>query len=569
MSTNHGTSPWSEAFALRGWTWPVLGIAVYWIPLYLLQQDMYDGVPLAFAFQHKVYEGFRQWQLGSAWHLAYGFHMTLFALAEWLDVSRMLLVKLALLMAFIGLFFQYRWYLRELFGLDGDEAQAVAFLASLFISPQIYAASLGAMLPALILAGLAGYRLLRSRDPVRAVPGFLLVVVSFQLNSMLVFMPALHVGFMLARRRIERRELVLLAALLVAGIVFFLGRKFVFPPSGPYATYNAIRLPTDWESMRPVLRAALMFLTWLVIPLTALAVACLWMLVRGEWVWRAIRLSSVPAAWVSRALVAALLFAAAAFPYAVVAKGPPLFTATALGTGITEQALRAFYAGPLAPGFSLTSGRHGVLLMLAMSMFIFLAAILPRELFGKSRQSLSVRAVLVIGLIAMLPWILGGAWNRLVQQRAEVALARGLAALPAAPPGVIELRYSPVSDWLLHTDTANRIAADAWGKPQYFAMMYSLPAYLRELQWQYNAFFKNIGGLHERWLQESHSMIGFPGERCLSRYSAVLAPASIAEVLLAGVSPSMVTPASVNIEDSQCIDGRKIDNPMPERAASY
>lgn len=553
---------------LPGWFWPIAGICIYWVPLYLLQQDMYDGAPLAFAFEHKVYEGFREWQLNSAWHLAYAYHMAIFSLAQWLDISRMLLVKLALLAAFAGLYFQYRWYLREVFRLGGGEATVFAFLASLFISPQIYAASLGTMLPVLVLAGLTGYRLMHSPGAGRMAAGLLLVLVSFQLTSMLVFVLALHMGAMISSGTLRRRDWVLLAVLTAAGVLFFLGRKWAFAPSGPYATYNAIRLPADWNSIRSVLRAGLMFLTWLIVPLTALVASLVWIRLRGAWQFRGWAVLREPL-WMRRCAVALLLFASAAFPYAMVAKGPPLFTATAIGSGITEQALRAYYSGPLAPGFSLTSGRHGVLLMLSVAMLLHLAMFLPGRLFGRHDHAMTARSALVFGLVAMLPWILGGAWNRLVQQRAEIALARGLAALPAPPPGVIDIHYSPVTDWLVHTDTANQIAARAWGSPRYFAMIYALPAYQRELHWQYNAFFKAIGGLEQRWIQQAHSLIDFPGERCISRYRAVLPGDSAVETLLGGLRPALVTPAAVTLEQSQCLENRRIDNPMPDRPASY
>ncbi len=553
---------------LPGWFWPVAGICLYWIPLYLLQQDMYDGAPLAFAFKHKVYEGFREWQLNSAWHLAYGYHMAIFALAQWLDVPRMLLVKLALLVAFTGLYFEYRWYLRRVFRLDDAEATVFAFLASLFISPQIYAASLGTILPVLVWAGFAGYRLLSTSRAVWMAAGLVLVLVSFQLTSMLVFVLALHLGFMLSAAPPSRRDWALLMVLAASGVLFFLGRKWAFPPSGPYATYNAIRLPTDWDSIRSVLRAGLMFLTWLVVPLSALVYSLLWIRLRGRWAYQGLGVVRKPV-WIRRGAIAALLFASAAFPYAMVAKGPPLFTATAIGSGITEQALRAYYAGPLAPGFSLTSGRHGVLLMLSVAMLLYLATMLAGKVFSKEPGAITLRSALVIGLMAVVPWILGGAWNRLVQQRAEIALAKGLSVLPAPPAGVVDIQYSPVTDWLVHTDTANQIAASAWGAPHYFAMIHALPAYQRELHWQYNAFFKNTGGLEQRWIQQAHSLIGFPGERCISRYRAALPGPSVVQTLLGGLQPGLVTPAVVTLDESQCLDNRRIDNPMPDRPASY
>lgn len=559
----------SPASRLPDWFWPVVGICLYWLPLYLLQRDMYDGVPLAFAYEHKLYDGFREWQLGSAWHLAYVFHMTLFQVAQWLDVPRMLVVKLALLGAFVGLYFQYRWYLASLFRLPPGEARAFAFLAALFVSPQIYAASLGIMLPFFIWAGLAGYRLLRHAGWPARVAGLALVVVSFQLNSMLVFVLALHVAFAAAQGRVDRRDWVLLAVLATSAVGFFLARKFVFPPSGPYAGYNALRLPTSLDSLRSVARAALMYLTWMIIPLSALALSLGWLKLRGQWQFNGWPRGDQRRLWLTRAGIAVFLFAAGAFPYAMVAKGAPLFTATALGNGVTEQALRQAWSGPLAPGFSLTSGRQGVLLMLPLAMLLFMATTLARELFARSPRALGLRATTAMALVAMLPWIGGGAWSRLAQQHAEIALVKGLAQLPAPPAGFVEVRYAPVTDWFLHNGPASQIAAQAWGRSHYFAVIYSLEAFRQEMHWLYSAYIKDIGGLRTPWIQHAHSMIDYPGERCISRYEATLPRAGFFEVVTAGLRPGAVSPAVTIHRDTDCRDDNRIDNPMPGRPATF
>lgn len=559
----------STASRLPGWFWPVAGICVYWLPLYLLQRDMYDGVPLAFAYEHKLYDGFREWQLGSAWHLAYVFHMALFHIAQWLDVPRILVVKFALLGAFVGLYFQYRWYLATLFRLQPGEARAFAFLASLFVSPQIYAASLGIMLPFFIWAGLAGYRLLRHPRLPLNLAGLLLVLVSFQLNSMLVFVLALHVALVAAQGRVDRREWVLLAVLATSAVGFFLARKFVFPPSGPYAGYNALRLPTSLDSLRAVARASLMYLTWMIIPLSALVLSLGWLRLRGQWRFNGWPRGAQARLWLTRAGIAVFLFAAGAFPYAMVAKGAPLFTATALGNGVTEQALRQAWSGPLAPGFSLTSGRQGVLLMLSVAMLLYLATALARELFARAPRALGLRAVLVISLLAMLPWMAGGAWSRLAQQHAEIALVKGLAQLPAPPAGFVEVRYAPVTDWFLHNGPASQIAAQAWGKSHYFAVIYSLEAFRQEMHWLYSAYIKDIGGLTTPWIQQAHSMIDYPGERCISRYEATLPKAGFLDVVRAGLQPGTVSPAVTIQLSTDCRDDHRIVNPMPGRPATF
>lgn len=557
------------AARLPSWFWPVAGICLYWLPLYLLQRDMYDGVPLAFAYEHKLYDGFREWQLGSAWHLAYVFHMALFQIAQWLDVPRILVVKFALLGAFVGLYFQYRWYLASLFRLQPGEARAFAFLASLFVSPQIYAASLGIMLPFFIWAGLAGYRLLRHPRLALNFAGLALVLVSFQLNSMLVFVLALHVAWVVAQGRVDRREWVLMAVLATAAVSFFLARKFVFPPSGPYAGYNALRLPVNLESLRAVARAALMYLTWMIIPLSALVLSLGWMGLRGQWQFNDWPRGARGRVWLTRAGIAVFLFAAGAFPYAMVAKGAPLFTATALGNGVTEQALRQAWSGPLAPGFSLTSGRQGVLLMLSVAMLLYLATALAREMFARTERALSLRAALIVSLLAMLPWMAGGAWSRLTQQHAEIALVKGLAQQPAPPAGFVEVQYAPVTDWFLHNGPASQIAAQAWGKSHYFAVIYSLEAFRREMHWLYSAYIKDIGGLTTPWIQQAHSMIDYPGERCISRYQAKLPQRDFVEVILAGLRPGDVSPAVTIHLSTECRDGNRIDNPMPGRPATF
>ena len=137
--------------------------------------------------------------------------------------------------------------------------------------------------------------------------------------------------------------------------------------------------------------------------------------------------------------------------------------------------------------------------------------------------------------------------------------------MPPAPAGIIEMHYTPVTDYLLWSSGAGVVLRQAWQRSDYYAMFYSVPAYHADLQWAYHAYLKDTGLQDSALMQGFLAMSAFPGERCLTRYEAELAQPSFWGVVLGGAFPNLVQSATLRLTYSACDAGYQVPNPTPEK----
>lgn len=541
-------------------------------PQWLVTRDLFDGSTVALASALDNPDGLYFWLSNANWLLAVLFFKLCFGLSHLTGIDYLPIVKLAVTGMLLGMYLEFASLGRRLFGLAPREAGLVGLLC--LASPSIYIFVNSGAVPILLCGWLMflGHRLFWHERLAVRLAGLAVLAASFQLNSNLVLALALEVAF-LYRRYLDggpwRARLKWFALLALTAVSVYGTMRLVAPPRQMFVEYNQLLNPLHADDLRRMLRAVAMFMTWGIVPLAALVlVAVAGTLTRG----RAATGTPVPQPAVGGfALLAALfLCAAAVFPYVMVGKGPPLFAYLGLagqGAGLTEQVLRAAHAGPLAPTWANTSARHGLLFapMLALLTWCLARALLQRLQGAAPRLGTTGLFLLVLPLF--LFWLLPAYHNKMQMQHAEVSLARGLKALPSAPPGIVELRYTPVSDWLIWSNAATGILREAWGQASYYAMFYSIDAYRDDMQWQYHAYFKNHQGMKSDIVQHSVGMARFPGEDCITRYEAVLPRAGLATLLLTAFRPGAVEPAQVRLVDSRCAPGQQLPNPMPDRKA--
>ncbi|MBI2770779.1 MAG: hypothetical protein HYX47_14225 [Burkholderiales bacterium] len=529
-------------------------------PQWLVTRDLFDGATVSFAWAIHNPDGLFFWFMNSNWLVAVWLFKACFGLADLLGTGYLWTIKLLITALLAGLYAEFVALGRGLFGFPQREARLAGLLC--LASPSLYILVNSAAVPVVFCIWLVflGHRLFRSEDLRVRVAGLAVLAVSFQLNSNLVFALALEVVFICRFPLLWRARLRWFAALFAVAVAVYATMRMLSPPRQIFAEYNRLLNPLNGDDLRRMVRATLMFASWGVIPLAALAGAGLWGLRR--------RGSAAGGAqggfdWVGLACVA-FLCAAAAFPYVMVGKGPPLFTPVGYGSGLTEQVLRASHSGPFAPTWANTSARHGFLFAIPLAL---LAWMLARGLLGKLRAWTAGAAVpLFLGLAPLfLFWVLPAYYNKLEMQAAEISLARGLKTLPAAPAGVVDLRYAPVSDWLIWSNSAGMVLREAWGRSDYYAMFHALDVYRDDLQWQYHAYIRATGGLDSALIQHSMAMDRFPGERCISTYQAALPQMTMLSVLMWAADPGAIPPAQVSPQGSQCEDGRVMPNPMPDK----
>lgn len=533
-------------------------------PHWLVLRDQFDGATVAFAAVTGLHDGIELALRNANWPLALAFHKACIALGAALGLPYLLFVKLALSLLLVGLYLELRGVAQMLFGLPAAQARQAALLAS--ASPVLYTLVSSQIVPILMCVWLVflGHRLYRQGSVALRAAGLVMLALSFQLNSNLVFALALELLWLVRLGAGFRVRLAASALLLAAAVAVYLTMRWLLPPAQLFTEYNQLLKPWRPDELRRIVKATLMFLTWGVIPLAAVLIAVACLLARGRLA-RPDRSRARAALGRYGPMVAgtAFLCAAAAFPYVMVGKGPPLFTLLSIGDGLTEQVLRAAHTGPLAPTWANSSGRHALLYGAAMGLLAWAVGRLAYNALGGRGEA--PRGVFALTLAMMLAWVLPAYWNKLQTQFTEQSLVHGLRGVPPAPSGVVELSYRPVTDWLIWTQSAGMVLYEAWGKVPYWPSFHSVEAYRLDMQWQYHAYLRQTGGLTNPAMQHFLGLHGLVNEDCISRYRAVLPPFDPGQVLLAGVRPAGVPAATIEPLGTDCQPGRILPNPSPDK----
>ena len=532
------------------------------VPHWMVTRDLFDGALASFAELSGHRDGLDFSLLNANWLLAAWFVQACFWLGDLLGIGYLVVVKLVISAMLLGLYHEFVRLGRDLFRLDDTEARLVGLLC--LASPSLYTLVSSLVVPNPLCFWLAfvGHRLFWSDKAHWRWLGLLVTAVSFQLNSNLVFVLALDVVYLYRFRPQLRQRLPWFCLLFLVAVAVYAGMRLIFPPQQIYAQYNQLLNPFDPASLARLAKALVMFLTWGAIPISALLLATAAAAVLRRRLGEAVPAANPAIDWFVP-LAAAFLCAAAIFPYVMVGKGTPLFTWVSIGNGITEQVLRAVYAGPFAPTWANSSGRHGLLysIPLAWLSWSCAKAVLQRQ--GLWRQRIGPGWLFVLILPLFLVWVLPAYRNKLEMQFAEISLVNGFKTVPVAPPGVVDLRFGPAPDWLFWSSSGSLILRQAWGSSAYFAVFHQIDSWRDDLLWQYHTLFLAPGGLSSNLVQHSLAMDGYPGADCVSSYEARIPVPGSLDVWLSGWRQDAVPAAAVRLLAADCKAGRLMPNPTP------
>ena len=535
-------------------------------PHWLVTRDLFDGSTVAFAQALGNPDGLYFWFRNSNWLLAEWMFRAVFAVSDVLGISYLPIIKVVVTALLLAIYTEFALLARRLFGLPSDEARLVGLLC--LAAPLLHIYVNSCAVPLLLCGWLMflGHRLFWSERTVVRLLGMALLAMSFQLNSNLVLALALDVLCLFRFTDQRRQRLKWFGLLLALAVAIYTIMRVIAPPQQIFAEYNQILNPLRSEGMRRIARATAIFLSWGVIPLTVLLVVAIAVAAGRQKAGAAPppRPNSGHMDWYSLG-ACAFLCGAAAFPYVAVGKGPPLFTFVGIGDGLTEQVLRGAYGNGLAPAWASTSARHALLFGPALALLTWFVAKASLQRLERNRPRLGTNTLFVLMLPLFLIWVLPAYMNKLAMQHAELSLVKGFKRLPPAPAGVVNLRYSPVTDWLIWSNSAGMVLREAWGRSDYYAMFHSLDVYRDDLQWQYHAYIRATGGLNSSLIQHQMSMDRFPGERCISTYEATLPPLGLLSTLAFAIAPDNTPAAQVQLKNSNCVDGQIMHNPQPDK----
>ena len=535
-------------------------------PHWLFTRDFADGALVSFARLSGNTDGLFAWLRDGNWLLLIVFYKVIFAFSDFIGVGYLILTKCVLSVLVVVLYLECTFWARDVFKLSADQASLAALLC--VASPSLYTLANSTLTINLLCICLVfmGHRLYWSENIFVRLFGLALLVISFQVYSNLVFALALELVRWWRFNRHEKNRLLWFFGLFAAALFVYFSIRVISPPKQLFTHYNQFLNPLNTQDLGRLVRVLVMFMTWGVIPTAALFSVVIFSFFQRRQSTSSTQEKMQIQAGFGSLVALVFLAGAATFPYVMVGKGAPLFTPTAYGNGLTEQVFKAAYPGLIAPTWANTSTRHGFLLSTPLGLMTWIVAAM---MIQKLRLCWSPIALYSLLLPLALIWVLPAYVNKLQNQWAEISLIKGFKTLPPAKPGIVELRYEPISSWLIWTTSANVILREAWGTSFHLGLFHSLDVYRDDLYWQYHTYLLDKGVLQSSLLQNMTAMNNFPGADCITKYQGNWPPPTLWQMTFAGWFPQTIPAANIQQVEFSCETGRQLTNPYPNKRVIY
>lgn len=323
---------------------------------------------------------------------------------------------------------------------------------------------------------LAGYRLIRGDDRGWPVVGAVLVFLSFQLNSLMLLVPALELARLLVAGQLRRGHLRNLLVLLVLSVLGYLFWRVGIRTVGIWAAagYNQVLWPTSTANLKRLVEASALWGTWLVM---LAQIPLFWVLLRrvpGEQADRSAD-SAAGSALAARQLGAGLILCvAAAAPYAVAGKYAAFFVPTFFGPSNSVYAAfqMEFHPGLFFSGLATSTTRHSIVMGVTLSLALVACARWVVLRFPARTLAPDMGAAYLLALV----WLHQSLWTLWAHGQIfrsavlEQALVQAYKAMPAPPEGATVLveRHEGQKAWTGHNETAHLLYL-AYGRAAWIA----------------------------------------------------------------------------------------------------
>lgn len=251
----------------------LLSIAIVGSSLLRFREDIWDGVIISYAFETKDVSGLQSWFFSSGWNLQYFLVRLEFVISSLTGLSFHLINILISILVILIILKEVRWVAAVVFGLPKYWANVACCVFAVMPVWSVLASSVMLIHVTCIALGLVGSRLLTSESWCKNFLASLFVILSFQLNSMLVFLPTLQlimgVKFVSFKKFdfSSLRKFFLSLGLAVA--YYFLTQKFN-QPEGIYQGYNSLIGPWDKGFWNLLTDNLLSYSSFILIPILAI-----------------------------------------------------------------------------------------------------------------------------------------------------------------------------------------------------------------------------------------------------------------------------------------------------------
>lgn len=288
-------------------------VLCFFVPLFGLNSEFWDGAIIDYAHSIAQYEGLKTWFFDSGWVFQYFQVRILFFISDLTQLSYTALNHFTVFCFGFLLLHETYLFAINVFKLDKKSASFVILLLAVFPVWSVMTSSVLTFHFICLALAFWSIRVIRSQSTFWMIPAWIVVIVIFNFNSLMVFLPCLSYVYDLKSGK-EKRIYVpglITIILFVLALIEMLIYKVYFPPTGIYEGYNAVKTGFKLHDIYMMMVNAFRFHTYLLLPL-------LFFILSLKRVFFDESKKDL--------LILLLLFWAGIFPYVVVGKSSTLFS---------------------------------------------------------------------------------------------------------------------------------------------------------------------------------------------------------------------------------------------------
>jgi hypothetical protein len=251
------------------------------IPILLIESDFWDGVIIRYGTESRNLIGVKEMLTTSGWELQFYLVQIELFISELMGISFHSINVVFLLISLLVIVYMVQFIAINLLGLK----QPYVLFAGAYVGLMPYwSGTVSSILNihTLCLAiGLTGLKLYLGKNRIRVAIGLFLIILSFQLNSLLLFLPVVFLLCIILNKfggNQFNTSNIKLVFILLASVTYFTLKRRIDPPIGAYIGYNEFQSFSTLNFYKNLFFNIVSYSTFLIFPLFTLLLGLLVMI---------------------------------------------------------------------------------------------------------------------------------------------------------------------------------------------------------------------------------------------------------------------------------------------------
>ena len=253
----------------------LLFIFLVTIPTLSLKSDIWDGTIIEYASKTNNFNGIYKFFIESHWFLQYPLSVGIIKISNFFSIGYKNMNAIIVSIIFILIIIELTIYTKNIFKFSNLEILLMTLFVAVYPVWNVLLSSIMTLHIFCIALGLVSIRFIHSNSKIKFILGYILLIFSFNLQSLFLFLPCLSYTYDVnANGKNNNFPSFKTFLIFSTGAFFYILFNFIYPPIGLYKNYNSISFFSS-IGLKSFILGVILYLTFLAPILTLIIFVCL------------------------------------------------------------------------------------------------------------------------------------------------------------------------------------------------------------------------------------------------------------------------------------------------------